>query len=394
MPTNLFPAIVIAGPPHAGKSVLAFLLTQRLREIGVSHYLLRAAPDGEGDWFYLGQPGLVRTLRLRHKTPYTPPFITHMQTVIEKRLVPLLVDVGGRPEGEEFGILKACTHSILIYRTQDEQAAWQKMLADLDLLPMAELRSDLAGDDRLEQTRPVLRGVIGGLERDESKRTAGEVFGAVLDRVAGVCHYEAAFLEQVHRRHAPLPFLSERQLAGQLGATRQGEMPFWEPRQLSQVCASVPRGSPFALYGRGPVWLAAALAVHALPALYSIFDARYGWVTVPEVRFGRRVNVHVQVTPCENVDADWVEVSLPGGVIEAEKIRAAPLAGERGIILSGKLPRWLFAALARQLAAQRAWIGIDEPRAGRVVVVHSHTPNVAQGETVSRPVNIPVSGDA
>jgi thymidylate kinase len=44
--TNLLPAILIAAPHHSGKSVLAYLLSQHLRDAHVPHILLRAAPDG------------------------------------------------------------------------------------------------------------------------------------------------------------------------------------------------------------------------------------------------------------------------------------------------------------------------------------------------------------
>ena len=43
---ELFPAVMIGGPPHSGKSVLAYSLTQALRARGVAHYVLRAYPDG------------------------------------------------------------------------------------------------------------------------------------------------------------------------------------------------------------------------------------------------------------------------------------------------------------------------------------------------------------
>ena len=45
-----FNAILIGGPPHSGKSVLTYSLTQTLRQQGIDHYVLRACPDGEGDW--------------------------------------------------------------------------------------------------------------------------------------------------------------------------------------------------------------------------------------------------------------------------------------------------------------------------------------------------------
>src|SRR5579884_757693 len=52
--TNLLPAVLVGGPPHAGKSVLFYQLTQALRERGIAHFAIRACPDGEGDWFHEG----------------------------------------------------------------------------------------------------------------------------------------------------------------------------------------------------------------------------------------------------------------------------------------------------------------------------------------------------
>src|SRR5436305_1318113 len=46
---NLLPAILVGGPPHAGKSVLFYRLTQALRARGLDHHAIRACPDGEGN---------------------------------------------------------------------------------------------------------------------------------------------------------------------------------------------------------------------------------------------------------------------------------------------------------------------------------------------------------
>src|SRR5205807_346444 len=48
---NLLPALLIGGPPHAGKSVLFYNLTKTLHEQGVRHHAIRACPDGEGNWY-------------------------------------------------------------------------------------------------------------------------------------------------------------------------------------------------------------------------------------------------------------------------------------------------------------------------------------------------------
>jgi CRISPR-associated protein Csx3 len=62
--SHSFPAILVGGPPHSGKSVLTYLLSQRLRTAAVEHFVLRACPDGEGDWSYEAPPATVRLLRI------------------------------------------------------------------------------------------------------------------------------------------------------------------------------------------------------------------------------------------------------------------------------------------------------------------------------------------
>ena len=57
---ELFPAVMIGGPPHSGKSVLAYSLSQALRARQVAHYVLRAFPDGEGDWANEADQAMVR----------------------------------------------------------------------------------------------------------------------------------------------------------------------------------------------------------------------------------------------------------------------------------------------------------------------------------------------
>src|ERR1700724_2538636 len=51
---DALPAILIGGPPNAGKSVLTYNLTRELRRLEIPHYVFRANPDIEGDWFLQG----------------------------------------------------------------------------------------------------------------------------------------------------------------------------------------------------------------------------------------------------------------------------------------------------------------------------------------------------
>ncbi|MGB1254193.1 MAG: hypothetical protein ACPG8W_26515, partial [Candidatus Promineifilaceae bacterium] len=57
-----FPAIAFGGPPHSGKSVLTYLLSQHLRTLSIDYSPLPATPDGEGNWSYESPANLSKAL--------------------------------------------------------------------------------------------------------------------------------------------------------------------------------------------------------------------------------------------------------------------------------------------------------------------------------------------
>lgn len=70
---NPQPAVLVGGPPHAGKSVLTYSLTRALRQYGIAHYVMCAAPDGEGHWSQ-ETPEQVREI-IRRKGAFSDPFL-------------------------------------------------------------------------------------------------------------------------------------------------------------------------------------------------------------------------------------------------------------------------------------------------------------------------------
>ena len=73
-------------------------------------------------------------------------------------------------------------------------------------------------------------------------------------------------------------------MARDLGIARAGEKIWWGPAHLPRLRELIPPAEPLALYGPGPVWLYAALAAHAAPSPFYLFDARhYGWMAPPPV---------------------------------------------------------------------------------------------------------------
>ncbi len=379
-----FPAILLMGPPHRGKSVLGHWLTRELRRRGIAHFLLRTAPDGEGNWFHEGPPQVTVTLRLGHKGRYTPQLVTEMLAIIRRRHLPLLVDMGGKPRGEQRKIIGACTHGILLYGTPEERAHWHAMVAQENptLRWLAQLHSTLDEPEVILQQQPFLEGRIRGLVRHRFE--PGEVAWALLERVAEVLHYDSAALARYHAQTAPAAVLNEATLARALGKARSAA---WQPAELPRLLQHI-SPQPWALYGPGPVWLAAAIAAHTAPHPLWLFDSHFGWVAVPEV---------VSHAPPYWAFTPQV-LNLPRGKGLLVRVHLGepfipygpvpwPFSADRtyGLVLSGKLPRWTYAAWARHVAPRYAWLAVYDPRFQAAVVVASRVPQPQVGHRIKLP---------
>ncbi len=379
---NLFPSVLIAGAPHTGKSVLSYLLTQHLRQMDIPHYLLRAAPDGEGDWFFHGPPDNVYLLRASKKHPFTEAFTLKMLNVIRNRHLPLLVDMGGKPRGSQFGILNACTHAVLLYRDETERSRWSEWLVAHNVHIIAEFQSKREGPDVLWSSRPRLTGVISGLERDAARRQVGLVFGALLETLAGIFSYDAQELRQEHLRTAPLQPLETDRLARQVSGRAVAHY-HWQPQDLATLARDFPQQDSYALYGRGPAWLTAFVAAQVHPAPLALFDARFGWLALPRLRREPPYTLHVEAHPRQG-GCTRLEFSLPGGFIEPEMLSCAPVDVPRdsGILLSGRLPLWAYAALTVSFLRTNPWVAVYDPALDAFVVVGSRIPARRPGETL------------
>jgi len=384
---ELFPAILIGGPPHSGKSVLTYSLSQALRQRGVQHYVLRAAPDGEGDWANEAAQKLVRTLRV--KGAFTPAFVDYVCDTLAARHLPLLVDVGGRPTPAQERIFDFCTHAVLLTPDSAARDTWRD-IAMRHILPiLAELTSRLQGTDQVETRRPMLRGVITGLKRGAT--ATGPVFEALTERLARALFYKA---DELYRIHSSLceaeTVVNLYQLARTFDVPHQGECATWAPHHLPRLLDYLPQGTPLGLYGRCPAWIYAAVAFYPKSGEFYQFDARQGWVQPQPLRQAPEALPPLQATVDTDADRCWIDLNLPDAYLDYDPDKAfaipTPPPGV-GVALSGRIPLWLYTGLA--LAYRDApWVAIYQPQLHGAVVVHSRDPRHPIGDTIVSPFDV------
>ena len=389
---SLFPAILIGGPPHSGKSVLVYSLTQALRARDVVHYAMRACPDGEGDFSNETDQAVIRLIR--RKGPFSDEFNARITDYLRHRRLPLLVDVGGRPTDDQLSSFALCTGAILLVgdrpddpgRYAADRATWLAALERASVPVLADLRSDLRGVNQLNDISPIIAGTLAGLERGQS--ASGPAFDALVDRLAEVLVGVPLDPEQLHRAAAPphARLLEVESPAPALGV--HGVR--WEPGDLPGLAAAVPSGEAIAVYGRAPNWVYALLALHAMPAEAWLFDVRHGWMTPPPLPYDGDVGLPSPQSGWDhNVEHrpgySWVELVTTSQYLDPNVPDSLPLpsrAKGSGLVLSGRVPNWLLMAAARQLAPGFGWLAVYQPPLGGAVVVWSPAGNPPLGQVL------------
>ncbi len=387
---NLLPAVLIGGPPHAGKSVLFYSLTHALRERGVRHHAIRACPDGEGNWFQELDPDQQTVSLIRSSGKWSPEFVTRICRDLERRYLPLLVDMGGKPREEQYAILRQCTHSLLLLRAdlEEDDRNWRRYVQINGLLPLAVVYSEQNGSSVLKATLPVIEGTITGLERYHGHRAQGPVFDALVDRLAALfTSYSDADLDKVLLDQAPTELVVNLYLSLQ---AIDPSTNWWNHAMLPTLLADLPAETPLSVYGAGPHWLYAALSAHTGEQPFYQFDPRLGWIEPLPLLMGEPTfpDLRVQVRGDEEQTVLSVDI-VPKHLeyFQPEPLPFPQLSVERGLILDGSMPSWLVTALTRFYQQQGvAWLACHQPPLKGAIVVASRLPQRAPGDLIPFPL--------
>lgn len=133
--------ITLAGPPKAGKSLIAGELYKLLREKRESFFIERLSPDSEGQWTYeSGRQDLARSLKnsLKEKGEFfSPAFVEFKCRAIRglaKAFRLVILDLGGMPSPENRQFIKAACEAgqvlaVVLGRPSPARQAWEEFFS-------------------------------------------------------------------------------------------------------------------------------------------------------------------------------------------------------------------------------------------------------------------------
>lgn len=153
--------VVIGGPPHSGKSVFIQALRIKLQQLNPesfsnNFYIIRACPDGEGDWF--GEIPESEGKHLKTAGDFTDDFAEQMAIAIEnaKKIKNIIiVDVGGRLDKKNNLIFSKCNSGIIVSNNKDSASEWKGAYDLTELKLLARINSVLNGQNELISTNPL-----------------------------------------------------------------------------------------------------------------------------------------------------------------------------------------------------------------------------------------------
>lgn len=135
--------IAFLGNPHTGKSVFMRLLRSHLKETLTKEefnrgvFVIKACPDGEGDWFgeLPEEEGKVYRYKNRFDEDFVKKITSHIDLMKNEKSL-LFVDCGGKIDRYNQEILNKCTHCIILGTDEVSIAEWRgaAKLANLQII--------------------------------------------------------------------------------------------------------------------------------------------------------------------------------------------------------------------------------------------------------------------
>jgi len=92
----------------------------------------------------------------------------------------------------------------------------------------------------------------------------------------------------------------------------------------------------------------------------------------------------ITLTAKETDSYTLVDINIEGGTCDPADLKTLSIPnvkGNKGVILNGRAPIWVFGTLIHHFHAT-AWVATNDPRQGGAIVVESHKSGVAVGDII------------
>ena len=163
--------ISIVGPANSGKSVFIKELRKELnktlgQKFRKEFFIIRACPDGEGDWF--GDINPEEGKQFRHKKIFDDDFVNRivqdLKNIKESKKY-ILVDCGGKIDKKNQLIFNESTHAIIVSGDKEKVHEWEGAIKASELELMAVIHSKTKNISKITGKREF---EIGKLFRDNN----------------------------------------------------------------------------------------------------------------------------------------------------------------------------------------------------------------------------------
>lgn len=183
--------IALVGPPHSGKSVFLNALRMRLQNeypeiFNNDFFIIRACPDGEGDWF--GDIPENQGKQWRYSTHFTNEFVEKSVEGIRNAKATkkiLMVDCGGKIDKINQRILNECSDAIIISSKSEETPEWRGALKASENKIIAEINSVLDNILEINSDLP-LKITMGEFDRNNVKSITMRLPKELIDRILNI----------------------------------------------------------------------------------------------------------------------------------------------------------------------------------------------------------------
>lgn len=390
--------IVIAGPPHSGKSIAENFLRNLLPPQDTMR--IAAQPDGEGDWtqkIYGQDNDLIQ--KLRNKGKFSPENVKSWKEQINNTTNRFaLIDVGGIVSPENQDICNQANAMIIISSNPEKTQEWIDLANRTGLHILSVLTSTLEPQTEWFTKTPNKKweteGLVFGLDRGkfQDSQTLRELASYLLDRMPTkelkeFTEYQKINIDQI----AHMINKSEENI------TLPGREPIkglnWKPEELPTVYNALQKlaekGGSFVIDGRAPQFLIVNILYALHPNKIALADSKVE---------GGMVDISGQNTPSSEGSGPlpWSTTkNFQGGtLVEYSKSQFTiidnhqlnqiiPPTTETGkpVFLSGKTSNWAAAEISLSYAHIVPAVYLYQPGTGFICTI-SNSPQHKLGSII------------